>query len=112
MKYPEFEKYDQFTDPENPFCNVYSSKDGHIFFVEPGFYFMLQGFSEKGEERVNEIFEAMDEMIAKYPKLVFCGNYESPFVVKEGFVYKEITDITDPLEIYFEDRSRGSDYGD
>ena len=31
---------------------------------------------------------------------------------KEGFIYLEITDVTDPLHIYVEDKSRGSDYGD
>lgn len=112
MKYPEFEKYEQFVDPENPLCNAYKTADGHLFYVEPGFYFMLQGFAEKGEERVEEIYRAIYDLIDKNPKIVFCGNYESPFMIKEGFVYKEINDITDPLEIYFEDRSRGSDYGD
>ena len=31
---------------------------------------------------------------------------------KDGYVILEITDITDPLHIFVEDKSRGSDYGD
>jgi hypothetical protein len=31
---------------------------------------------------------------------------------EEGFIILEIFDITDPLKIYVEDKSRGSDYGD
>ena len=39
-------------------------------------------------------------------------EYEAYFEEIEGYIYLEITDITDPLKIYAEDKSRGSDYGD
>ena len=45
-------------------------------------------------------------------KVVFTANYESPLTEAEGYIYLEITDVTDPLKIYAEDKSRGSDYGD
>ena len=48
----------------------------------------------------------------KNKKIIFTANYETPQTEKEGFIYLEITDVTDPLHIYVEDKSRGSDYGD
>lgn len=47
MIYPEFEQFESFVDPLNPYCNAYKTKEGHIFYVEPGFYSGMQGFKEK-----------------------------------------------------------------
>lgn len=112
MIYPEFYQYTPFVDKENPFCNAYTSEDGHIFYVEPGFYEGLMGYKEKRPERFEELLNALFDIIKKNPKAVFTWNFESPFVEKEGFVYREIIDIADSLNIYVEDKSRGSDYGD
>jgi hypothetical protein len=56
--------------------------------------------------------KAIEQIIKDNPKVVFTGNFETPFIDKEGFLYREIGDITDPLKIFVEDKSRGSDYGD
>ena len=49
----------------------------------------------------------------KYKKVVFVYDYENPYVKDlDGFIYRELTDISDPLHIFVEDKSRGSDYGD
>ena len=112
MIYPEFEKYTPYVDKENPLCNAYTTKEGHIFFVEPWFYVGLTGFKEKRAERFDELMNALDEVVNKYEKVIFCGNFETPFVNKEGYIYREIHDLSDPLNIYVEDKSRGSDYGD
>ena len=112
MIYPEFDKYTPSVDKENPFCNAYTTKEGHLFFVEPWFYVGLTGFKEKRAERFDEIMKAIDEIVAKNERVIFTGDFESPFIVRDGFIYREIHDITDPLKIYVEDKSRGSDYGD
>lgn len=112
MLYPEFNQYEAFVDPKNPFCNAYRTKEGHLFYVEPGFYEGLMGFKEKRPERFEEILLAIDALVSKEPKIVFTWNFESPFVLQEDAIYREIGDITDPLNIYVEDKSRGSDYGD
>lgn len=39
-------------------------------------------------------------------------DYEVPLTHAENYIYQEITDITDSLGIFVEDKSRGSDYGD
>jgi hypothetical protein len=112
MLYPEFGQYKSFVDPTNPLVNAYKTEEGHVFYVEPGFYYALEGLKEKRREDFPKILAVIEQTIAKNPQVVFTGNYETPFIDKEGFVYREITDITDPLKIFVEDKSRGSDYGD
>ena len=45
-------------------------------------------------------------------KVIFIGDFETNTFEKDGYIILEITDITDPLQIFVEDKSRGSDYGD
>lgn len=112
MVYPEFCQYKSFVDPSFPLVNAYRTKDGHVFYVEPGFYLGLQGYKERRFDRFDEIMAAIDKVVSDNEKVIFTGNFESPFMSKEGFIYREIQDIADPLGIYVEDKSRGSDYGD
>ena len=112
MNYPEFEKYTRIVDKENPFCNAYIDEEGHMFYVEPWFYGGLIGFKEKRADRYNEILNAIYNIIANNQRVIFTGDFSSPFIVKDNFIYREIADISDPLGIYVEDKSRGSDYGD
>ena len=112
MLYPEFGQYKSFIDPLTPLVNAYQTENGHVFYVEPGFYYALQGLQEKKREDFPRILREIQKTIAENPKVVFTGNFDSPFINKEGFIYREIGDITDPLKIFVEDKSRGSDYGD
>ena len=61
---------------------------------------------------LEEIMKAIDDIVNQYEKVIFTGDFDSPFIVRDGYIYREIHDITDPLKIYVEDKSRGSDYGD
>lgn len=54
----------------------------------------------------------MEIIVKKNRLVVFTGDFESSPTEAEGAIYLEITDITNPLHIYVEDKSRGSDYGD
>lgn len=112
MIYEEFNKYEQFKDETNPFCNAYKTKEGHIFYVEPGFYQGMLGFKEKRKERYQDLLNAIYKTIDDNEKVIFTWSYDSPFMEKDGFIYREISDISDPLKIYVEDKNRGSDYGD
>ena len=73
---------------------------------------MLQGFKDHHPDKYPLIVEEILKSVKKNQKVVFTGNYECPLTNVEGFVYLEINDITDPLKIFVEDKSRGSDYGD
>lgn len=112
MRYEEFDKYIPYTDPENRLVHAYKDEQGNTFYVEPGFYSGLQGFKEKRLERYQEILDAIDEVIKKEHKVIFTADFENPWITRDGFIYREILDITDPLKIFVEDKSRGSDYGD
>ena len=112
MKYVEFEHLKIIEDKKNPFSILYELEDGSRFYIEPVFYTMLQGFKDHHPDKYPLIVEEILKSVKKNQKVVFTGNYECPLTNVEGFVYLEINDITDPLKIFVEDKSRGSDYGD
>ena len=66
-------------------------------------------FPEKENDKV-EI--KVKNIVKKNKKVIFTGNFEFPQTVAEGYIILEVTDITDRLKIFAEDKSRGSDYGD
>lgn len=112
MEYVEFNKYQKLEDPKNKLVHAYQDEEGNVFYIEPGFYDGMKGFEEKRAERFAEILAAIDETVKKYHKVIFTADFENPWIEREGFIYREIHDITDPLRIFVEDKSRGSDYGD
>ncbi len=112
MEYIEFAPYRPYKDPENHLVHAYEDEEGNRFYVEPGFYEGLRGFKEKRAERFNEILVAMDETIKKHHHVIFTVDFENPWIARDGYIYREIFDLTDPLGIFVEDKSRGSDYGD
>ena len=113
MIYEEFSQYPIVIDKNNPFCNHYVLNDEVDFYIEPVFYTMLKGFKDRHtSEDYQRIINRMIEVAKKNKKVVFVGNFENPQTEVEGYIYLEVTDITDPLQIFVEDKSRGSDYGD
>ena len=113
MIYEEFKEYPIVMDKNNPFCNHYVLNDEVDFYIEPVFYTMLKGFKDRHKpEDYQRIINRMIEVAKKNKKVVFVGNFENPQTEVEGYIYLEVTDITDPLQIFVEDKSRGSDYGD
>lgn len=113
MKYEEFNKYKQVVDKENPFSNLYYLDSGECFYIEPVFYTHLRGFKDLREKEYPRIIERIIEVVKKNKKVIFTGNYECPqTLASDDFIILEINDITDPLQIFVEDKSRGSDYGD
>ena len=113
MKYPEFEQYKIIEDKHNPFCVLYELETGERFYIEPVFYTHLRGFKDLREKEFPQIIERMIEVVKKNKKVIFTGNYECPQTeTTDDYIILEINDITDPLQIFVEDKSRGSDYGD
>ena len=112
MKYEEFKDLKEIKDPHNPFCTLYELEGGERFYIEPVFYTQLKGFKDLRNKEYPQIIKSMIEVVKKNKKVVFTANYECPQTEMEGYIFLEITDITDPLKIFVEDKSRGSDYGD
>ena len=112
MIFEEFKQFKTLTDENNPFTNFYMLETGESFYVEPVFYTQMRGFKEQFPDQYNLIVEQIIKMVKAKKKVVFTGNFESPLTEVDDYCYLEITDVTDPLQIYAEDKSRGSDYGD
>lgn len=112
MKYAEFEQFKIIEDNDNPFSTLYELETGERFYIEPVYYTMLKGFYDHHPDKYNLIIDKMIEVVKENKKVVFTGNYECPLTNVEDYIFLEINDITDPLKIFVEDKSRGSDYGD
>ena len=110
--YEEFKHLKKLEDKNNPFSALYQYESGELFYLEPVFYTHLMGFKDHYPEKYHLIIEKMEELVKKNKKIVFTGNFENPLTEVDNFIFLEITDVTDPLKIFAEDKSRGSDYGD
>ena len=111
-EYPEFKHLKKEIDQDNPFSSLYYLESGESFYLEPVFYTQLMGFKDHFADKYPLIIEKMMELVKRNKKVVFTGNYENPLTEIDNYIYLEITDVTDPLQIFAEDKSRGSDYGD
>ena len=112
MKIEEFANLKDITDIDNPFIPHYQLDDGSDFYIEPIFYSQLLGFKERHEDKYQLIIDSLLERVRRNKKVIFIGDFETNTFEKDGYIILEITDITDPLKIFVEDKSRGSDYGD
>ena len=113
MNCPEFTHLKELKDKANPFCKVYQYPNGETFYIEPIFYTQLMGFKEQHPESFDKILKRIEDIVLKNKYVIFTGDFECiKTKVNDSYIYQEITDITDPLNIYVEDKSRGSDYGD
>ena len=110
--YPEFSSLEKKIDPNNPFCALYFLSSGESFYIEPVFYTQLMGFKDHFPDKFPLIIDKMLELVKKNEKIVFTGNFENPLTEIDNYIYLEVTDVTDALQIFAEDKSRGSDYGD
>ena len=112
MKYEEFKNYKELVDNNNPFSSLYMLDSGETFYIEPVFYTMLKGFKDHHPDKYQMIIDEIIKVVKKEKKVVFTGNFDCPLTNVDDYIFLEITDITDPLKIFVEDKSRGSDYGD
>lgn len=111
-EYEEFKHLKMLEDKNNPFCTLYEYESGESFYLEPVFYTQLMGFKDYYPDQYHLIIEKMEELVKKNKKIVFTGNFDNPLTAVDNYIFLEITDVTDSLQIYAEDKSRGSDYGD
>ena len=112
MNYEEFNNYEIRYEKEYPFTPHIIIDSETDFYLEPMVYTQLQGFKERHPDKYELIISSLIERVKRNQHVVFVGDFESIMIELEGYIYLEITDITDPLQIFVEDKSRGSDYGD
>ena len=111
MLYPEFNQYKSLLDPQYPRCNFYENDAGDRFYVEPGFYTALMGYGEK-TSHLPLILNRIDEIVRANHRVIFTNDFEFPMVHKDDYIYQELIDITDQLNVTWIDDTRPSDYGD
>ena len=112
MSYEEFKEFKSVKDEENPFSHHFVIDENTDFYLEPVVFTQLHGFQERHPDKYDLIIKSMIERVKSLKKVIFVGDFENYFTEKEGYIYLELSDITDPLKIFVEDKSRGSDYGD
>ena len=113
MIYEEFTHLKTIEDSNNPFSTLYEYDDGSRFYIEPQFYIMLRGFKDHFRDQYQRILDRMEEVVRRNKKVIFTADFEHPqTLADDDYIILEIFDITDPLQIFVEDKSRGSDYGD
>ena len=112
MNYEEFKEFKLEKDEENPFSYHFVIDENTDFYLEPVVFTQLNGFKERHPDKYDLIIKSMIERVKSLKKVIFVGDFENYFTEKEGYIYLELIDITDPLKIFVEDKSRGSDYGD
>ena len=110
MNYEEFNEFKEIKD-----CKLVKGfilPSGEKFFIEPAFYTQLMSLKEIYPNEYPKVFEEMKRQVVAKKLVSFVYDFENPFFPVDGSVYLEITDITNPIHVFFEDKSRGSDYGD
>lgn len=118
FNYEEFRKYEQIEDKDNPFLACYKLPNGHVFYVEPVFHLKMEGVKQFHEDRFNDLLSEIDRLVNKNKKIIFTGADEEDDIMGEGegviddTIYLTIQDVCNPIHLYMEDKSRGSDYGD
>lgn len=110
MNYEEFAKYKEITDSK--FVKKYEAKNGNIFYLEPAFYTQMKGLFERYPNEKEMFMSKLDELINNNKLIAFVYDFENPFLDYGEAVLREFVDVTDACKIFYEDKSRGSDYGD
>ena len=110
--YPEWENLKHIKDEFNPYSDKFEYPNGDIFYVEPVFYLKLQSFKNLYENRYQEILDEMEKIVKKNHLVVFINDEDEEITSVDNAIYLTIQDVTNPLLIFVEDKSRGSDYGD
>lgn len=108
----EFKQFEKIKNPEYPLLDHYVINSEIDFYIEPIFYSQLDGFKERHSKEYNLIIDAIIQRVKKNKKVIFVGDFEENTFELPGYIILEIQDITNPLKIFVEDKSRGSDYGD
>lgn len=112
MNYEDFKQFKLVKDNDNPFTPHFVIDEETDFYIEPIVFTQLSGFKERHPDKYQLIIDSLISRVRQNKKVIFVGDYENYFTEKEGYIYLELLDITDPLKVFVEDKSRGSDYGD
>ena len=101
MEYIEFSNLKQYKDKEYSYVNAYIIDDA-IFFIEPNFYTQLVYFKEYYKDKYNDLINAILDTAKTNKHVIFTGDFESPVVHKEDYIYREIDDCLAKIKLTFD----------
>ncbi|MCI6614382.1 MAG: hypothetical protein MR491_02320 [Mollicutes bacterium] len=104
MEYIEFSNLKQYKDKEYSYVNAYIIDDA-IFFIEPNFYTQLVYFKEYYKDKYNDLINAILDTAKTNKHVIFTGDFESPVVHKEDYIYREIDDCLAKIKLTFDNKS-------
>ena len=110
MNYEEFKDLEEIFDSN--FVKGFRFPTGERFYIEPAFYTQLMYLEQIQPNDFPKVIAEMKRQALGKKLISFVYDYENPFFPVEGSIYYEITDVTNPIHVFYEDKSRGSDYGD
>lgn len=110
MNYEEFSEFKDITD--NKFVKKFQTKNGNTFYIEPAFYTQFLGLLERYPEQKDSFLNELKKQAENNKLVAFVYDFENPFLDYKDAILREFIDITDACKIFYEDKSRGSDYGD
>ena len=115
-KYSEWKNLKRIIDNKNPFSALFEYEDGSRFYIEPIYYSYLSSTYIQYPNRKDDILNEMERIVRKNRCVIFTGmdeEYEDePLTKCDEAIILTIYDVLNGLQIYIDNKSRGSDYGD
>lgn len=112
MTQEEFNNFKKIKYEKSPFVQLYELDDGSSFFVEPNFYGQLIYLKNLYHKEYKDIFDELIANVKRNKKVIFTADYENPVVHEDNYIYQEMEDILNKLNIDTGFISFGSEYGD
>ena len=110
MNYEEFSELEELF--ESKFVKCFRFPSGQKMYIEPAFYTQLMYLNQINQNDFPKVIVEMKRKTLEKGIISFVYDFENPFFPVNGSLYLEMTDVTDPIKVFYEDKSRGSDYGD
>ena len=107
-----WDNLEKVVDKNNPYTLCFKYDDENIFYIEPVFLLKLSGIQQFANERFMDVIEEMKRIVFKNHKVVFIGEEDEEITQVDDAIYLTIQDVCNPIHVFVEDKSRGSDYGD
>lgn len=111
-QYVEWKDLAREIDKNNPYSDLFIYPNGDKFYIEPVFYLKLNNFKMHYLENYNDVLKEMERLVKRNHLVVFIGDDDEEITEVPNAIYLTIQDVTNPLGLFVEDKSRGSDYGD
>ena len=95
-----------------PLLQGYNLEDGSKFYCEPAFVTQLENVLLFHKDDSQKIINELVRIVKKHRTVLFVHDFEVILVEVPQYTIFEIEDILNPIGVYPENKSRGSDYGD